>query len=123
VADEFDEVVDVAAEDVTDVVTEPVHDDRRPMAEAELEEGLPALGGARPPVSPAPVLPVAQAAAVVATGFVAGAAAAALLRRRSTRRFARAGVRLGSRRRADALSIVSTRTYLVQVHVLGRHAD
>lgn len=124
-ADEFDEALEVAADDVTDVV-EPAQDGGDAGAEhGQDHEGLPALARPRSLDRPAAVPPAAQTAAVVATGFVAGAAAAVLVRRRSARRVARSrtDALVGSRRRAERLSIVSTRTYLVQVHVLGRPTD
>lgn len=55
----------------------------------------------------------AQAAAVAATTFVAGAGLAAVVRGRRSRRMAK---RFG-RRRKD-LPIVATRSFLVDVHVL-----
>ena len=57
---------------------------------------------------------VAQAAAVAATGFVAGVATAAVLGRRRQRRLARGPGAVGS------LQVVSSRSYLVDVHVLER---
>jgi len=67
-----------------------------PSAE-ETVEGLPVLAEVRPiEPAPAPALPAVQAAAVAATGFVAGAATMALVRRRSARRLARSqGLDLG----------------------------
>jgi hypothetical protein len=76
------------------------------------------------------IVPTVQAAAVAATGFVAGAAAAGLVRRRRHRRdLVRAG---GSRRRVAAgrrgrsgrgagelVQIVGSRSLLVDVHLLG----
>ncbi len=59
--------------------------------------------------------PAVQAAAAAATGFVAGAATLAIVRRRDSRRHARAAVR---RRATDALPIVGTRSFLIDVHVL-----
>jgi hypothetical protein len=148
-ADEFDEVVEVGAEDITEVGAEPPVDATDPLREpprvptdpvvqpprdangASANEpdgdsgGLPALASARPLYRPVGVLPAAHTAAVVATGFVAGAAAAALVRRRSARRLtrSRADVLMGTRRQPEGLSIMSTRTYLVQVHVLGRPSE
>jgi hypothetical protein len=58
-------------------------------------------------------LPVAQAAAVAATGFVAGAATLAVVRRRSTRRAFK-------RRKTDRLPIVGSRSFLVDVHLIDR---
>ncbi len=74
------------------------------------------------------VVPAIQAAAVVATGFVAGAATAGLVRRRRDRR---ALVRALPRRRAavggrrqrggggEQVQIVASRSLLVDVHLLG----
>jgi hypothetical protein len=59
--------------------------------------------------------PAVQAVAVAATGFVAGAATLALVRRREARRSARSALR---RRGADALPIVGTRSFLIDVHML-----
>jgi hypothetical protein len=59
--------------------------------------------------------PAVQAAAAAATGFVAGAATLAIARRRSARRLARTSVR---RRAADALPIVGTRSFLIDIHML-----
>jgi hypothetical protein len=58
-------------------------------------------------------LPAAQAAVVAATGFVAGAATLAVFRRRSTRR----ALKRGSK---DRLPIVASRSFLVDVHLIGR---
>ena len=58
-------------------------------------------------------LPVTQAAAVAATGFVVGAATLAVVRRRSTRRAFR-------RRKKERLPIVGTRSFLVDVHLIDR---
>lgn len=67
----------------------------------------------------APARPVgqvaAQAAAVAATTFVAGAGLAAVVRGRRARRFSRP---LGRRRKE--LPIVATRSFLVDVHLLDR---
>ena len=64
------------------------------------------------PVKPAGQV-VTQAAAVAATTFVAGAGLAAVLRGRR----ARGGI-LGRRRRRQDLSVVATRSFLVDVHLL-----
>jgi hypothetical protein len=65
------------------------------------------------PVRPAGQV-AAQAAAVAATTFVAGAGLAALVRGRRTR-----GGLLGGRRRARRdLPVVATRSFLVDVHLL-----
>lgn len=72
---------------------------------------------AAPAEPPAPaVLAPAQAVAAVATGFVAGAATLALARRISRRRLARARPR--RTRDAEGLSIVASRSFLVDVHLI-----
>ena len=74
------------------------------------------------------VVPAVQAAAVAATGFVAGAAAAGLVRRRRrSRDLARAGSRRrigvrgqrGSGTGGELVQIVGSRSLLVDVHLLG----
>jgi len=97
----------------------------------ELEEvdGVPVLtGGPGPGLAPRPAaalvpagLPAARAAAVAATGFLAGAAAAGLLHRRRQRRH----LALHRRRPADGplaelMQVVGSRSLLVDVHLLGR---
>jgi hypothetical protein len=89
----------------------------------------------QPVVSPArharAIVPTVQAAAVAATGFVAGAAAAGLVRRRRHRReLLRAGPRRravasrgrgrrGGRAGGELVQIVGSRSLLVDVHLLG----
>jgi len=79
----------------------------------EVIDGLPVvaevrvLAAARPPGAV-----LAQAAAVAATGFVAGIATAAMLGRRRQRQLARPPLGAGP------LRAVSRRTYLVEVHLL-----
>ncbi len=70
------------------------------------------------PVARPETLPAVQAAAVGAAGFVAGAAALALVRRRSTRRLVRR--RRKARRATDLLPVVASRSFLVDVHLIGR---
>jgi hypothetical protein len=86
----------------------------------ETVDGLPVLSEVRTiePVPPT-VLPAVQAAAAAATGFVAGAATITLLRRRHSRRLARSA-RSGPRRAVDMLPIVGTRTFLIDIHLVGR---
>jgi hypothetical protein len=55
----------------------------------------------------------------VATGFVAGAATLALVKRHSTRKSIRAA-RSAPRRAADMLPIVGSRTFLVDIHLIGK---
>jgi len=85
----------------------------------EEEEPVAAEVVAAPARTIEPARPVgqvaAQAAAVAATTFVAGAGLAAVVRGRKSRRLAR---RFGKRRKD--LPIVATRSFLVDVHLLDR---
>jgi hypothetical protein len=67
-------------------------------------------------------LPAVQAAAVAATGFVAGAATVVAISRRVSRRPPRS--RAFRRRKRDAgpeaMSVLGTRSFLLDVHLLGR---
>ncbi len=86
-------------------------------------------GGSALPDRRRPVIPAVQAAAVAAGGFVAGAAVVGLVHRR--RRRAAALVKGGRARRravhgrarggrtAELVQIVSSRSLLVDVHLLG----
>jgi hypothetical protein len=62
-----------------------------------------------------PALPL-SGTALAATSFLAGAAVLATLRAVRTRRL----VRRGRKRRERARSVVASRSFLVDVHVLGR---
>jgi hypothetical protein len=64
-------------------------------------------------------LPAVQAAAVAATGFVAGAATLAVMKRHRTRKQARQQRTL-PRRAVDMLPIVGSRTFLVDVHLIAK---
>ncbi len=72
-------------------------------------------------------LPVVQAAAVAAGGFVAGAAMAGLVQRRSARRARARPRRRALQRKAgrklpptrELIQIVGSRSLLVDVHLLG----
>ncbi len=79
---------------------------------AEATQVVPAATATVEPAKPAGQV-AAQAAAVAATTFVAGAGLAAVVRGRRSRKLSR---RLG-RRRKD-LPIVASRSFLVDVHVL-----
>ncbi len=94
-----------------------------PEAAIEVEEetvdGLPVLAEVRTIDRVAPVaLPAVQAAAAAATGFVAGAATLALVKRRSAQKLARS-----QRRPVDMLPIIGSRTFLVDVHLVGKPSD
>ncbi|MGN6872399.1 MAG: hypothetical protein ACTHMY_28755 [Solirubrobacteraceae bacterium] len=91
--------------------------------EVEIVDGLPVLAEVRTVERAAPApLPAVQVAAVAATGFVAGAATVALVKRRAARKIARNG-RGGTRRAVDLLPIAASRSFLVDVHVIGKQGD
>ena len=84
--------------------------------EVEIVDGLPVVAEPRV-VEPAtrPLVPARQAAALAATGFVAGAATVAVVQRRRSR------VSRRRRRKAGALGeIVASNSFLVDVHLLKR---
>jgi hypothetical protein len=88
-------------------------------------------GGSALPEERRPVIPAVQAAAVAASSFVAGAAVVGLVHRRrrragalvkgrrAGRRAAHRGARGGGSRTAELVQIVSSRSLLVDVHLLG----
>jgi hypothetical protein len=91
--------------------------------DVEVVDGLPVLAEVRTVERAAPAaLPAVQVAAVAATGFVAGAATVALVKRRAARKMVRNG-RAGSRRAVDLLPIAASRSFLVDVHVIGKQGD
>ncbi len=97
-----------------------IHGDQLEQDE-EIVDGLPVLAEVRTVQRPAPSqLPVVQAAAMAATGFVAGAATLALVKRRSARKLARSR---GPRRAAEMLPIVGSRTFVVDVHLVGKPGE
>jgi hypothetical protein len=84
--------------------------------EVEIVDGLPVVAEPQvvEPVT-RPLVPARQAAALAATGFVAGAATVAVVHRR------RARVSRRRRRKAGALGeIVASNSFLVDVHLLKR---
>jgi hypothetical protein len=82
--------------------------------EGEIVDGLPVISEPRVIESTRAVVPARQAAALAATGFVAGAATVAVVSRRRSRVPRR-------RRKAGALGqIVSSNSFLVDVHLLRR---
>lgn len=99
---------EVVEEEAVDGV--PVPDDEDPAGHPDLTPVRRAAGALAPAASPA-----VQAAAAAATGFVAGAATLALARRRSARKLARTRVR---RRATEALPIVGTRSFLIDIHMI-----
>ncbi|MFZ1994209.1 MAG: hypothetical protein WAU75_08875 [Solirubrobacteraceae bacterium] len=103
------------------VDAEVVEDLEQPVATEDTVEGVPVLAEVRAIAPQAPVsLPAVQAAAVAATGFVAGAAALVLVRRHTARKLARSRQ---PRRALDALPIVGSRSFLVDVHLIGRRPE
>ncbi len=84
--------------------------------EEETVDAVPVLTEAHPVERRTPAGPVvAQAAAVAATSFVAGAATVAVLRRRRV-----LGRLFGAPRRRQELGpVVASRTFVVRVDVLG----
>jgi hypothetical protein len=90
-----------------------------PLEPEEAVDGVPVLAQVRALEPARRSLPVAQTAAVAATCFVAGAATVVALHHRATRR--RPLVRRRARRRdGETLSIVGTRSFLLDIHLLGR---
>ena len=88
--------------------------------EEETVQGLPVLAEVRPLERSSPAaLPAVQTAAAVATGFVAGAATFALVKRHGSRKAIRVP-RSAPRRAVDMLPIVGSRTFLVDIHLIGK---
>jgi hypothetical protein len=85
--------------------------------EDEVVDALPVLSDMRV-LEPLSARPAVQAAAVAATGFVAGAAAVAVVRRRGARKAVRR--RKKASRANEVLEIVSSRSFLVDVHLVNR---
>ena len=99
------------------------------MAEAAREDLLPVLAEVRPLEredrpgtdldKPLAASPAVQAAAVAATGFVAGAATVALARRHAARKANPALRRKRRGRKRDAIDVVASRSFLVDIHLLS----
>ncbi|HVE68071.1 MAG TPA: hypothetical protein VNB64_05765 [Solirubrobacteraceae bacterium] len=83
------------------------------LAEVPAIEGE-AVSGELVRATPSPAM---QAAAVAATGFVAGAATVALARRRAARRAAAPRRRRG--KRGDLIDVAASRSFLVDIHLLS----
>jgi hypothetical protein len=90
------------------------------ILEEEAVDGVAVLSEVRA-IEPAPsaALPAVQAAAVAATGFVAGAATLVLIRRMATRKVARSQLRRG----IDALPIAGTRSFLIDIHLISKPGE
>jgi hypothetical protein len=113
-------------------VSEPHEPEAEPIEEVdallvESEEQVVIAPATAPlPASTRGMVPAVQAAAVAAGGFVAGAAVVGLVSRRHSRAALAAGssprrrlLRRSSQDRVQALQIVSTRSLLVDIHLLG----
>jgi hypothetical protein len=101
---------------------EPMELEGELIGAEETVDGMPVLAEVHAvDAAPGPSLPAVQTAAAVATGFVAGAATLALVRRHSARKLARAAGR--SRRGAEGLSIVGSRSFLVDVHLISKPGE
>jgi hypothetical protein len=89
-----------------------------PADEGEVVDGLPVVADAYEIEPAAPgLVPVRQAAALAATGFVAGACTVAVVHHR----WGRVGARRRRRRKVAGLGeIVSSNSFLVDVHLLRR---
>jgi hypothetical protein len=73
------------------------------------------------PERPAGALaPAAQAAAVAGASFVAGVATVAAIKHARSRPMSRRQRRKAARRGAQLVEVVSTRSFLVDVHLLNR---
>jgi hypothetical protein len=106
--------------ETTEAVAEPAPDLVEPE---ETVDGVPVLAAevrALERAVPRRQLPAVQAAAVAATGFVAGAATVVAISRRVSR--SRPPVKRRRKRDAgpEALSVLGTRSFLLDVHLLGR---
>jgi hypothetical protein len=109
-------------------VSEPLNDevlDGLPVLADELSDGMFPAPAVRSAIGP--LTSPAQTAVVAASGFVAGAAVLGLVHRRKGKRLALAGARSPRRlgrggkrsKSAGELAIVSSRSLLVDVHLLG----
>ncbi|MBB4662665.1 hypothetical protein [Conexibacter arvalis] len=92
-----------------------------PLEPEETVDAVPVVDEVRALEPAQPRLPAVKAAAVAATGFVAGAATVVAISHRAAKR---RGGRVGSRRRkgsnGESFSIVGTRSVLLDIHLLGR---
>ena len=82
--------------------------------EGEIVDGLPVVADSRAVEPVRPLMPARQAAALAATGFVAGAATAAVVGRRRGRGLRR-------RRKSGGFGeVVASSSFLVDVHLIRR---
>ena len=105
---------------------EPLPEDE--LVEVEVLDALPVPAAGHELLSTAAVTPALQAAAVAATGFLAGAATLAVLHRRSMRRISAEladlqGLRAryeAARRAPGPFGMVPGQTYLIQIRSVRR---
>lgn len=109
------EVVDALPVDPEERLDDPVRRQAQPAPAPAQAAPLAARGPERS-ASPVRAVPVAQAAAVAATGFAAGAVTAAVVRGVGKRRATKAAAKRSTR---HGLPIAGTRSFLVDVHLLG----
>jgi hypothetical protein len=107
---------------MTDRPAEPLPDIVEPE---ETVDGVPVLAAevrALERAVPRRNLPAVQAAAVAATGFAVGAATVVAISRRTGNRAAGRPVRRRRKRDAgpEVMSVLGTRSFLLDVHLLGR---
>jgi hypothetical protein len=97
-------------------------DPERAVPVEETVDGVPVLAAEVRALEPVArrSLPAVQAAAVAATGFVAGAATVVAIRRGIARERRLVPARRRRRAQGEALTVVGTRSFLVDVHLLGR---
>jgi hypothetical protein len=92
-----------------------------PLEPEETVDAVPVVDEVRALERAQPRMPVVKAAAVAATGFVAGAATVVAISHRVSKR---RGGRVSPRRRRGAagetFSVVGTRSVLLDIHLLGR---
>jgi hypothetical protein len=86
--------------------------------EGEVVDGLPVMAESRAVEAARPLVPARQAAALAATGFMAGAATVAAVQRRRSTRLPRARRR---RKLGGVGEIVASNSFLVDVHLIRRN--
>jgi hypothetical protein len=107
---------------MSDLMSVEQHTPGEELAEFEEEiDGVPVLVDVRT-VTPATtsVIGAAQAVVVAATSFAAGAATLALVRRHGTRKQLKRAASRPARRGGEALEIVASRRFMVDIHLLDK---
>jgi hypothetical protein len=90
------------------------------LAEFEEVNGVPVLADVRTVAPATTSLGTAQAVAVAATSFAAGAVTLALMRRHGTRKQLKRSIGRSARRGGDAFEIVASRRFMVDIHLLDK---